>query len=141
MTPFLDSLARDTSVICFPHVLPQVKDGRSSDAQLLLNTGLLPIETGAAASLYGSTNTYPSLPKALARKGYASASFICDSRSYWNQEATTKSYGFGALHEKLGEGGPRSGPTKTCTAAPFRSCGSCRSRFTPSWSPCRATMP
>lgn len=106
VTPFLDSLARDTSVICFPHVLPQVKDGRSSDAQLLLNTGLLPIETGAAASLYGSTNTYPSLPKALARKGYASASFICDSRSYWNQEATTKSYGFGALHEKLGEGGP-----------------------------------
>ena len=106
VTPFLDSLARDTSVICFPHVLPQVKDGRSSDAQLLLNTGLLPIETGAAASLYGSTNTYPSLPKALARKGYASASFICDSRSYWNQEATTKSYGFGSLHEKLGEGGP-----------------------------------
>lgn len=52
-TPFMNSLARDTSVIYFPRVLPQVKDGRSSDAQLMLNTGLLPLESGAAASLYG----------------------------------------------------------------------------------------
>lgn len=103
-TPFMNSLARDTSVIYFPRVLPQVKDGRSSDAQLMLNTGLLPLETGAAASLYGSRNTYPSLPKALARRGYTSASLICDSRHYWNQEATTKSYGFDRYHYELSRG-------------------------------------
>ena len=103
-TPFLNSLARDTSVLYFPRVLPQVKDGRSSDAQLMLNTGLLPLETGAAASLYGSQNTYPSLPKALARKGYISASLACDFRSYWNQEATSKSYGFDRFHYDLAHG-------------------------------------
>lgn len=99
--PFLDSLARDTSVLYFPKVLPQVKDGRSSDAQLLINTGLLPAATGAASSLYGSRNTYPSLPKALKKRGYASASFVCDFKSYWNQEATTRSFGFDALHYDL----------------------------------------
>lgn len=103
-TPFMNSLARDTSVIYFPRVLPQVKDGRSSDAQLMLNTGLLPLESGAAASLYGCRNTYPSLPKALARRGYTSASLICDSRHYWNQEATTKSYGFDRYHYELSRG-------------------------------------
>ena len=103
-TPFMNSLARDTSVLYFPRVLPQVKDGRSSDAQLMLNTGLLPLESGAAASLYGCRNTYPSLPKALARRGYTSASLICDSRHYWNQEATTKSYGFDRYHYELSRG-------------------------------------
>ena len=99
--PFLDSLARDTSVLYFPKVLPQVKDGRSSDAQLLINTGLLPAATGAASSLYGSRNTYPSLPKALKKRGYTSASFVCDFESYWNQEATTRSFGFDTLHYDL----------------------------------------
>ena len=103
-TPFLNSLARDTSVLYFPRVLPQVKDGRSSDAQLMLNAGLLPLESGAAASLYGCRNTYPALPKALARRGYTSASLICDSRHYWNQEATSKSYGFDRYHYELSRG-------------------------------------
>lgn len=103
-TPFMNSLAKDTSVLYFPRVLPQVKDGRSSDAQLMLNTGLLPLESGAAASLYGCRNTYPALPKALARRGYTSASLICDSRHYWNQEATTKSYGFDRYHCELSRG-------------------------------------
>lgn len=103
-TPFMNSLTRDTSVLYFPRVLPQVKDGRSSDAQLMLNTGLLPLSTGAAASLYGCCNTYPSLPKALARRGYTSASLACDFRSYWNQEATSKSYGFERFHYDLAHG-------------------------------------
>lgn len=103
VTPFLNSLARDTSVLYFPRVLTQVRDGRSSDAQLMLNTGLLPLTTGAAASLYGSKNTYPSLPKALARRGYTSVSLACDFRSYWNQEATSKSYGFAKLYDRLRE--------------------------------------
>lgn len=64
VTPYLNSLARDTTVLYFPKVLPQVKDGRSSDAQLILNTGLLPLASGAASGTYG-LNTYPSLPKAL----------------------------------------------------------------------------
>lgn len=105
ITPYLNSLTKEDDVLYFSKVLPQVKGGRSADAQLLLNTGLLPIETGAAASLYG-THEYPSLPKALAVHGYTSMSFLCDDKAYWNQEATTKSYGFEKLYDRMAKGAP-----------------------------------
>ena len=105
VTPYLNSLIKKDSVLYFSKVLPQVKGGRSSDAQLLLNTGLLPIATGAAASLYG-THEYPSLPKALAGNGYTSVSFLCDDKAYWNQEATSKSYGFMKLYDRMAKGNP-----------------------------------
>lgn len=103
VTPYLNSLARDTTVLYFPKVLPQVKDGRSSDAQLLLNTGLLPLASGAAAGIYG-LNTYPSLPKALKEQGYTSISLTCDNRTVWNQDATSRSYGFDHLYERMDQG-------------------------------------
>lgn len=103
VTPYLNSLARDTTVLYFPKVLPQVKDGRSSDAQLILNTGLLPLVSGAAAGIYG-LNTYPSLPKALKKLGYTSISLTCDNRTVWNQDATSRSYGFDRLYERMDQG-------------------------------------
>ena len=105
ITPYMNSLTKEDDVLYFSKVLPQVKGGRSADAQLLLNTGLLPIETGATASLYG-THEYPSLPKALAVHGYTSMSFLCDNKAYWNQEATTKSYGFEKLYDRMAKGAP-----------------------------------
>lgn len=96
--PNLNQLLKQTNVVYFPNVMPQVKHGRSSDAQLLINTGLLPLETGAAASLCAK-NKFLSLPDALSEQGYGSASFICESRTFWNQGATTKAYGFDELYD------------------------------------------
>lgn len=105
VTPRLNSLVADSSVTYFPNVLPQVKGGRSADAQLLLNTGLLPINNGATASLFG-TNEYLGLPKILKEHGYHSISMLCDNKAYWNQEASTKSYGFDALIDRIAHGAP-----------------------------------
>lgn len=98
VTPNIDSLLNQTDVVYFPKVMSQVKDGRSSDAQLLINTGLLPLTTGAASSLC-SSNKFPSIADALRKKHYYSASFICDCRSFWNQGATTIAYGFDDLYD------------------------------------------
>lgn len=98
ITPHLNKLIQQESIY-IPHVLPQTKDGRSSDAQLILNTGLLPIHSGATAMLFG-TNEYYSLPKALALKGYHSYSFICDEPEFWNQGTTSISYAFNKLYDK-----------------------------------------
>lgn len=100
ITPYINQLIKDSSTIYFPKVVPQVKDGRSSDAQLIINTGLLPLATGATSSLC-ATNTFPSLPSALKEKGYNSISFICDSRTFWNQGCTTIAYGFNKLYDHL----------------------------------------
>lgn len=100
VTPYLNNLVKQDSVLYFSKVLPQVKGGRSADAQLLINTGLLPINEGATASLFG-TNEYIGLPELLKDYGYYSTSMLCDNKAYWNQEATTKSYGFANLIDEL----------------------------------------
>lgn len=100
VTPCLNKIVSEDLVSYFPYVVPQTKDGRSSDAQLILNTGLLPMQSGATACFY-SNNKYPSLPKALRQKGYDSYNFICDAPSFWFQGATTKAYGFTHLFDKL----------------------------------------
>lgn len=104
VTPYLNSLTRDTTVLSFMKVLPQIKDGRSSDAQLLINTGLLPLNSGATSVIYGSSNTYPSLPKALKKKGYVSIILTCDNKTVWNQEAAARNYGFDRFYERMDNG-------------------------------------
>lgn len=100
VTPNINGLLDQANTVYFPKVLSQVKDGRSSDAQLLINTGLLPLATGAASSLCAN-NTYPSIASALRQKHYFSASFICDEKTFWNQGATTISYGFDQLYDQM----------------------------------------
>lgn len=52
ITPYLNKLLKDSTTIYAPHVLTQVKGGRSIDAQLMLCTGLLPINSGTYSSQY-----------------------------------------------------------------------------------------
>lgn len=101
ITPCINQLLKDSTTIYFPNMLPQVKDGRSSDAQLLINTGLLPINSGAVSACY-FTNIFPSLPKALEEKGYTSVSILCDDKTYWNQEAISQAYGINHVYDKMG---------------------------------------
>lgn len=101
ITPNIDSLLLKENTVYFPKEVPQVKDGRSSDAQLLINTGLLPLTTGAASAMCTS-DSFLSLPMALKEKGYSTASYICDNKHYWNQEAMTYAYHFDYLYDCLG---------------------------------------
>lgn len=107
ITPCLDSLVArgDSKTLYFPKMLPQVKDGRSSDAQLLINTGLLPLQSGSASSLCAD-NTFPALPALLRSVGYTTMNMICDDRDFWNQGAISKAFGFDILYDKMrGEAG------------------------------------
>lgn len=98
VTPRLNEFIRDSQTLYFPKVWPCRRDGRSADAQLIINTGLLPIANGATATRYGH-NTYHSLPKALKEVGYYCISCITDDKAFWNQGATTISYGFDKLYD------------------------------------------
>lgn len=100
VTPRLDQIIASDSTVFMSKVVPQVKHGRSSDAQLMINTGLLPLTDGAASSLY-AFNSYPALAKALKQKGYGSSLYICDSKKYWNQGATAVAYGIERVYDEL----------------------------------------
>ena len=62
--PEMNRLLHDSTTLYAPYVLSQVKGGRSVDAQLMFNTGLLPIEIGTYSLKYPNT-LYPSLVKAM----------------------------------------------------------------------------
>lgn len=100
ITPNLNRIIREDSVLYWRNMIPQTRSGRSSDAQLLINTGLLPTRTGTVANIYAH-QPFPGLPKALAMQGYKSYNFICDHASFWNQKATSRAYGFDTLYDKV----------------------------------------
>lgn len=97
IAPQLCRLAADTTVIFIPEIEVQTGPGRSSDAQLIYNTGLLPLHSEAFVTRYAEAD-YPSLAKMLGRE---SVEVIGEDRGVWNHSKTTKSYGYGRLVDNL----------------------------------------
>lgn len=97
VTPNLNRFCREENAIVALHMQPQVRNGRSSDAHFMYNTGLLPIQNGAVAVRFGKA-PYPSISKALS--GYHSLAVVCDDAKFWNQKNAFNSYGFMQLYDK-----------------------------------------
>ncbi|MDR0370829.1 MAG: LTA synthase family protein [Prevotellaceae bacterium] len=89
--PFLKKLSEEEHVIFIPNVLTQVSHGRSSDAQLMLNTGLLPVFNNTVAGLY-SKQYYPSIARCLKRKDYSSSTIMGNEAHSWNQQTMNYAY-------------------------------------------------
>lgn len=89
ITPTLYNLKNDPDVyIAKCEVL--AKYGRSSDAQFIYNTGLLPLRTEPLVTRY-AFNDYPSIAKALNK---ISIEIIGENGTLWSHNLTSKSYGF-----------------------------------------------
>ena len=94
ITPNLNRLIEHPNVSYIKDVIPQVKQGMSSDAQLIALTGLLPIQDGAVSMRF-SNNYYYCLGNAV--KFADKRVYIPTSPSEWNQGALTKAFGFDTL--------------------------------------------
>ncbi|MCD8102141.1 MAG: LTA synthase family protein [Alistipes sp.] len=95
ITPNLNRLVADSTVFYAPHVLSQVKGGRSADAKLMFNTGLLPIQDGSYSTQFAG-NRFPSLVEGF-RELYPEAvsCVLCvDKPSTWNQGVFWASFGY-----------------------------------------------
>ena len=93
ITPYMNKLLKDSTTLYAPHVLTQVKGGRSIDAQLMLCTGLLPINSGTYSSQYPN-HIYPSLQKAMREKNHSRNYLLTiDKLSTWNQGPIAQSFG------------------------------------------------
>lgn len=93
LTPYLNKLLKDSTTLYAPHVLTQVKGGRSIDAQLMLCTGLLPLNSGTYSSQYPN-HVYPSLQKAMREKKQSRNYLLTiDKVSTWNQGPIAYSFG------------------------------------------------
>jgi lipoteichoic acid synthase len=71
-----------------------VGQGKTADAELMLDNSLFGLPTGAAMVKYGTTNTFQAAPAILSQQGYVSASMHGDVATFWNRDNTYKSWGY-----------------------------------------------
>ncbi|MET3557078.1 lipoteichoic acid synthase [Streptococcus rupicaprae] len=95
VTPFLNSLYHSESTLSFSNFFNQVKAGKTSDSETLLDTGLFGLSQGSFMVTYGGTNTQAAAPHILNQTdGYSSAVFHGNGGSFWNRNQTYKQWGY-----------------------------------------------
>ena len=98
ITPNLNRYIADSHTLYAPHVLTQVKGGRSIDGQLLVSTGLLPLMSGCYAMQFPFTH-YPSLVKAMKEEHPDLSSYLMtvDKPITWNQSVVAENFGISQM--------------------------------------------
>lgn len=95
VTPFINSLFHSRDTLSFSNFFNQVKAGKTSDAETMLETGLFGLANGSFMVNYGGENTQFAAPAILAQKaGYTSAVFHGNVGSFWNRNNTYKQWGY-----------------------------------------------
>lgn len=98
VTPFLNSLARDSSIYYNGHMRPNITCGESSDGQFIYMTGMLPLRSEITITKT-KRNVLPALPKVLKEaRGLRSRMVIPTSAAMWSQDAMCKAYGVERLY-------------------------------------------
>jgi len=95
VTPFLNSLYGDKNTMSFDNFYHEVGQGKTSDAENMLETGLFGLPEGSLFSKLGSDNTFQAAPAILQQKeGYTSAVFHGNIGSFWNRDNVYKNIGY-----------------------------------------------
>ncbi len=94
VTPNLNKFYRNQHTIAFDNFYHQVAQGKTSDAEMMLENSLYGLPQGSAMVSYGAQNTYQAAPSILDQKGYTTAAFHGDVPTFWNRNNTYKSWGY-----------------------------------------------
>lgn len=95
VTPNLNKIYHAKDTISFDNFFNQVGQGKTSDAEMMLENSLFGLQSGSAMSSYGTSNTFESAPAILDQKaGYTSAVMHGGAGSFWNRDNAYKSFGY-----------------------------------------------
>ncbi|WCJ52169.1 LTA synthase family protein [Lentilactobacillus buchneri] len=94
VTPHLNAFFHNKNTIGFDNFFHQVAQGKTSDAEMMLENSLYGLPQGSAMVTYGAQNTYQAAPAILDQRGYTTAAFHGDVPSFWNRDSTYKSWGY-----------------------------------------------
>ncbi|HLR03969.1 MAG TPA: LTA synthase family protein [Virgibacillus sp.] len=95
VTPFLNSLVHDddNGFTYFDNFFHQTEQGKTADAELIMDNSIYGLPQGSAFSLKGN-NTYQALPSILGEEeDYTSAVLHGDDKSFWNRDQIYKQFG------------------------------------------------
>ncbi|KIL51269.1 hypothetical protein KP77_07810 [Jeotgalibacillus alimentarius] len=91
LTPFLNDYKEE--VMYFPNFYHQTHQGRTSDAEFMLNTSFYPMKAGSVYTRYPD-HSYDSLPEKMEAAGYETAAFHAFERTFWNRDDVYENFGF-----------------------------------------------
>lgn len=95
VTPFLNSLYHDKNSLSFENFFHQVGQGRTADAENMLENSIFGLPEGSAFTTLGSDNTYQAAPTILKQNAdYTSAVFHGNVGSFWNRNHVYKNFGY-----------------------------------------------
>ena len=95
VTPFLNSLYNSKETYSFANFFNQVGQGKTSDAENMLETSTYGLSQGSLFSILGTDNTFEGAPAILGQsQGYTSAVFHGNSGSFWNRNNVYKNLGY-----------------------------------------------
>lgn len=95
VTPFINSLVndQDENFTYWENFFHQTEQGKTADAELIMDTSLYGLPQGSAFVTKGK-NTYQALPTILNQKqDYKSSVFHGDYKSFWNRDTVYKEFG------------------------------------------------
>lgn len=98
VTPFLNSLAHDGSTFYFDNFYHQTGQGKTSDAEFLMENSLYPLGQGAVF-VNKAQNTYQATPAILGQQGYLSAVFHGNYKTFWNRNVMYKALGYDQFYD------------------------------------------
>ncbi|WP_026563734.1 LTA synthase family protein [Bacillus sp. UNC41MFS5] len=93
VTPFLNSLANDNNTFYFDNFYHQTGQGKTSDAEFLMENSLYPMAQGAVF-VNKAQNTYQAMPSILKGQGYSSAVLHGNYKTFWNRNVIYKAFGY-----------------------------------------------
>ncbi|WP_026691666.1 LTA synthase family protein [Alteribacter aurantiacus] len=97
ITPFLNELIEDSYY--FPNFYDQTGQGKTSDAEFMINTGLYPVGRGAVFHTH-TDNEYMGLPDTLQDRGYYTASFHGNDETFYNRDIMYENLGYDYYYSK-----------------------------------------
>ena len=95
VTPNLNKLYHAKNTLSFSNFYNQVGQGKTSDAEMMLENSLFGLQSGSAMSSYGTSNTFESAPAILSQQGgYTTAVMHGGAGSFWNRNNAYKQFGY-----------------------------------------------
>ncbi|EMW6116721.1 LTA synthase family protein [Enterococcus faecium] len=95
VTPFLNSIFQNQATISFDNFFHEVGQGKTSDAENMLETGTFGLPQGSLFTELGSDNVFQAAPAILGQKqGYTSTVFHGNVASFWNRDHVYKNLGY-----------------------------------------------
>ncbi|MBS4173534.1 LTA synthase family protein [Bacillus sp. FJAT-49736] len=91
VTPFLNKFIQNS--FYFPNIYHQTGQGKTSDAEFIVENSLYPLNRGAVFFTH-TGNTYYSMARKLQDAGYFTAAMHANNKSFWNRNIMYKSFGY-----------------------------------------------